>query len=178
MRRWKVAGAPNKPNGSVTNRSSSCAWTKSRKRSSCSSFMSISAWWRPASDLTSSASGVDWASCMAACRLPRPGFRHQCKRVRGSREGRRGSQGWRAKQRGSLFQPVQLHKIKINNSVSGSSPQCLLSPLASARKHSLLSAGLRGLFLVSPTITGIRYRCYSSFTCQPFHRSSQNPLSP
>ncbi len=54
-------GAPT--NG--TNGSSSCAWTMSRKRSSCSSFMSISAWcwawWRPASDFTSSASGVGWA---------------------------------------------------------------------------------------------------------------------
>ncbi len=88
----------------IARRSSSCAWTRSRKWSSCSSFMSMSAWcwawWRPASDLTSSASGVDWAGCMAACRLPRPGFRHQCRRfwdqwkedeeVRGDEPNKRG----------------------------------------------------------------------------------------
>ncbi len=43
-----------------------------RKRSSCSSFMSISAWccvwWRPARDFTSSASGVGWAEFLV------PGF--------------------------------------------------------------------------------------------------------
>ncbi len=87
----------------MARRSSSCAWTKSRKRSSCSSFMSISAWccawWRPVSDFTSSASGVGWAGCMTAYRLPRPGFRHQCSKVRGSGKEGRGSQGWRAKKR-------------------------------------------------------------------------------
>ncbi len=44
-------------------------------------------------DLAQLQADFDWAGCMAACRLPRPGFRHQCNRVRGSREGRRGSQG-------------------------------------------------------------------------------------
>ncbi len=88
----------------MARRSSSCIWTNSRKRSSCSSFMSISAWccawWRPASDLTSSASGVGLAGCMtAACRLPRPGFWHQCNAVRGSGKEGRGSQGWRARKR-------------------------------------------------------------------------------
>ncbi len=89
--------------------------------------------------------------------------------------------------------------VRLAERISGSALPSLqeslaalaLSHLPSARKHSLsptcrplastLSlppAGLRGPFLVSPTITGIRYRCYSSFTCQPFHRSSQNPLSP
>ncbi len=52
-------------------------------------------WWRPARDFTSSASGVGWAGSMAACRLPRPGFRHQCSKVQ-NRMKRRGSQGWRA----------------------------------------------------------------------------------
>ncbi len=99
----------------MARRSSSCAWTKSRKRSSCSSFMSMNAWccawWRPASDLTSSASGVGWAGCMTACRLPRPGFRHQCSKVRGSR--------------------------KEDEEVRGDEPQirCLITQIKIATKH-------------------------------------------
>ncbi len=87
-----------------TRRSSFCAWTNTRKRSSCYCFRSISAWcwvWgRPVSDFTSSASGMGWADCMVACRLPRPGFRHQCNAVR--RSGRR------------RWEPANVHFIKIN----------------------------------------------------------------
>ncbi len=84
--------------------SSSCAWTNTRKWSSCYSFRSISVWcwvwWRPASDFTSSASGMGWADCMVACRLPCPGFRHQCNAV--CRSGRR------------RWEPANVHFIKIN----------------------------------------------------------------
>ncbi len=92
---WAIDGAatgvPSRPSKlRMARRSSSCAWTKSRNRSSCSSFMSKSAWccawWRPTSDWTSSASGVGLAGCMTACRLPRPRFRHQCSKVRSSRK--------------------------------------------------------------------------------------------
>ncbi len=59
--RGRALGAPT--NGTMGLHPAPGPW--SRERSSCSSFMSISAWcwawWRPASDFTSSASGVGWA---------------------------------------------------------------------------------------------------------------------
>ncbi len=150
--------------------------------------MSISAWccawWRPASDFTSSASGVGWAGCMTAYRLPRPGFRHQCSKVRGSGKEGRGSQGWRAKKGCLITQNKALNKRKHGSSSSGLSlsssglSRSVDVRICSLALDSRLAAGgalLNSLRQSLETDTGVNH--HSLAHCFPARLQTRSPLS-